>query len=535
MEWKKKVVFFFLVGLSLLCTVPYFGGVPFYNNDEATHLLNSVLIYDFLRAIPVSLDSPFSWVKLYYSHYPSIAPFVWPPFFTVAQLPAIAILGPGLVSGQLTITFFLMALLVGWYVLMRRYLSLFYSLCGVVALLFVPCIWHITHYVMLEIPALAFVPWVILLTVLHCERSTSLLLNVAVVLTTVAMLLTKQPTVIVLPIVLAIYWRKLGFLRLISPSFWFSWLIGGLVTSTYYYTSLRIQNVNASDVLIGWSLGRHLHTMGALVDSDSMGYLGLALGVIGLFGWWKLPKEKRPTFLPMMIVLNIVFFFTISITESRYLFYLVPATIFLGLCVLQRGDAGKYRRLLRVLVLSALLGQTLYTCFFIKVVRVNGMDEVAIYAKTKSETGRILYIGSYAHGFVHSMRVNDKELKTVVFRDSKILYSANWNLDRDVDVDLKNEEDFIETLERYGIDFVVVNDKSISSLIEKPVTKALNSQKMRPEEKFAITVGEQILTISTHFYKRKNKAPKNITLGLKTVNSSNLAEVSVDLETPLLP
>ncbi len=52
------------------------------HSDEAAHLLNGVLLRDYLR--DGLGQNPLEFARTFYSHYPKIAPFMWPPLFHVA-------------------------------------------------------------------------------------------------------------------------------------------------------------------------------------------------------------------------------------------------------------------------------------------------------------------------------------------------------------------------------------------------------------------------------------------------------------------
>ncbi|GEM_PF-6653638 len=52
------------------------------HSDESAHLLNSVMVRDYL--VLGLGENPLEFVKRYYLHYPAVAPLVWPPLFHVA-------------------------------------------------------------------------------------------------------------------------------------------------------------------------------------------------------------------------------------------------------------------------------------------------------------------------------------------------------------------------------------------------------------------------------------------------------------------
>ncbi|MCC6990859.1 MAG: hypothetical protein IT181_17765, partial [Acidobacteria bacterium] len=62
------------------------------HSDEAAHLLNGLLLRDYLRE-GLGQD-PMAFAQAFYAHYPKIAPFMWPPLLHVMLGVAMLAGGP---------------------------------------------------------------------------------------------------------------------------------------------------------------------------------------------------------------------------------------------------------------------------------------------------------------------------------------------------------------------------------------------------------------------------------------------------------
>lgn len=123
-------------------------------SDEAAHLLNGVLLRDYL--LEGYGQPPVDFAREYYRHYPKIAPFMWPPLFHT-------VLGIALLPGwsPMITAMVLLALCTTWiawrlYRIVATFSSVPVALGSVSILLTMPAVIGLTTSVMIDIVVAAF-------------------------------------------------------------------------------------------------------------------------------------------------------------------------------------------------------------------------------------------------------------------------------------------------------------------------------------------------------------------------------------------
>ena len=124
------------------------------HSDEAAHLLNGMLLRDYLRE-GLGQD-PVAFAREYYQRYPKIAPFMWPPLFHTT-------LGIALLPGwpPAVVALVLLALCTAWtawrlYTIVLTFSSLPVALCTIALFLALPAVISLTSSVMIDIVIAAF-------------------------------------------------------------------------------------------------------------------------------------------------------------------------------------------------------------------------------------------------------------------------------------------------------------------------------------------------------------------------------------------
>jgi 4-amino-4-deoxy-L-arabinose transferase-like glycosyltransferase len=164
-EFLMALVACTLAAAALFLTAPAHG--EFWWSDAPRHALNGVFLADMLRAMPLHHAS--DWAMQYYVKYPALTILFYPPLFYVICVPFYLLFG---VSHAVALTVVLLhdtALGAGMYALSRRWLRVEIAIATGLAIMLAPVMAFWGRQVMLDIPALAFGVWAMVVLRRHGE------------------------------------------------------------------------------------------------------------------------------------------------------------------------------------------------------------------------------------------------------------------------------------------------------------------------------------------------------------------------------
>ncbi|NBV42861.1 hypothetical protein EBR96_08870 [bacterium] len=217
--------------------------------------------------------------------------------------------------------------------------------------------------------------------------------------------------------------------------------------------------------------------------------------------------------------------------DVRYLIFSYPPLIALGAAVIVSSpiySAKWFRGLMIVMVFVTVL----FTYFGTRIDRMRGADIVMDAALTTSQTRRLLVIGNNPHSLIFEARRSDPGLRSVVLRDSKLLYAANWFLDRDPEVFVHSGSEILDRLRLAGIDTVIVDLAGVPPIIAPAVSDALRMPGMVRVSDHIIQLGDQVSTVSIYYVEGVGTPSATISLPIKT--SDRFSEIKADLSFHLL-
>lgn len=151
---------FALMAMLSLCAIAVLGkdisrgGLA--DADSSAHLMDGVLIHDWVRAGPSQWLHPIEFAEQQYAHYPTLGLGQhYPPGFAIVEAAFFAVFGISTVTGRLCVAFFGVLLIIGTYLLARTFTERTTAAVAAIVMLTMPATTLWGRQTMLEIPTLA--------------------------------------------------------------------------------------------------------------------------------------------------------------------------------------------------------------------------------------------------------------------------------------------------------------------------------------------------------------------------------------------
>lgn len=459
-----------LLGLLFLLVLPLFAkdlrlGELNLNNDETRHAMTGVFFRDFLADLP--LGDPLGYTLRYYGRYPAIGLLHWPPFFYFVEGVFFLAFGITVPVARILVILFSFLLIFYWFRLVKVLGGLRVAFFASLLLASVPAIVLYSRAVMLEIPSLSLSVATVYYFHSHFEEKRGGLLPM--MLFFVAACLTKA-TVAFLVLFFFFYLlsrKKLkmlisrrmftyGFLALavLGPYYAFAWGQHG------FMTLMDISKGTIGEQ--GWKFpGTLFYYIRYLPYQIGWPLLLLVLGsTFSLLSFGSIKKQS----LPLLWILACYLTFTpVAQKDSRYIVYWIPPFALLA------AQAAGVRRggWVRAGGLAAVIGLSLlhfYRGLTFERPYVEGYRDAARFAVANSRS-RILFFQGFLNGnFIFHVRQADPEKKHIVIRGGKVLVATNIVKEYALVERAHTEADIHEILQRYGVEYVIMEDKDVVEL-----------------------------------------------------------------------
>lgn len=420
--------------------------------DMARYMMNGVFVYDFIAdGGAAGFDAVERYAEQYYAQYPALSLGHHPPIPYLAAVPFYAIFGVSELAARLTALVWLLVATVCLYQVVRL---LFGDAAAVWAsLLFVTNVWvvRLGQYLWSEMPMIALVLLSCWLLLTFCR--TRRFIHFALFLLAVnASVYAKQLALFLIPVYVVILLREFGWRQFTNRR---ALILGGIaalcivpivvltvslapanVQMALRYAGRLFAGVRAVSVpeLIGIIFTTHLSAAALILTASGALWLLLARDWRVLIGL---------TWVVCAVGASVVF--TGPVEPARYAFGALPAYAILGGSL-----ASVHGQLARRLAMVALVITVGYQGWFARQVAPNGAvgyQQAAQFVLKESPSPAVLYDSSVDTGyFMFFMRKHDPARAHVVLRADKLF-----------------EEDrlpFYETLQKYGIRFIVVEART---------------------------------------------------------------------------
>lgn len=502
-----------LVVLGLTYGLGYAASEPFYNNDETRHVMTGVYFRDLLYDAP--FDRLRDYTVSYYLQYPALGLLVWPPFFYVVEGLFMCVFGTSLAAAKALVALYAAASCAYLFLLVSRTHDARRAAVAVLFFGLSPLVFHLSHYVMLEVPTLAAG----LAAIYHFTRFLDLgrrrdlwLAGLASALAA----LTRFDAVYLLAffVVLLAARGRCGIVR--RKDVWAAAAAAALLVLPFYaLTTLGIgwfhlRNVAEPNTLnypAFFSLERLFYYPSHL--PEQLGLFALLPAAVGLFCACAAARRERAWPYLALVVATYVTFTPMAEVESRHAVYWVPAfALFAAEGV--AAFARRFRTPKLYLPLSALLlAGVAWQALAAPRPFVRGYEEAARHVVSNPGTSPFcLFLGRLNGDFIYQVRRHDRERRLWVLRADKLLYSVLVNPGFGYKQFAEGDEDILATIFKYDPEFIVLEEAPPATQL--PVETRLRAVVNGHPERFRLERDIAVETNDLAFAGTRLKVFKNL-------------------------
>jgi len=460
-----------IVGLFL--TTPVNGDFGW--NESARNALSGAFVRDLLVDMP--LGDPVGWAEAYYAKYPALVILFYPPLLH-GMLGLFAIpFGVSHLAAVLVVFAFYTALVFGVYAIARRLfeplaaagVSLTYTMSPEVAT------WG--RQIMHEIPMMALVVSSVWFGLRYTDDQRPRDLY-AMAFFGICSLYTKQTAIFVI-LAFGLYLLAIHGRTVIRKThFWATVLCSIVALVPLLVIQLKFASFNAVN------LGAHPSGVSPATVEGLVWYLVRMPGTLGwpvivaavLFASWKVRVITRKNasrdalFLTLWFVLTYVAFTLISLKETRHGIAIYLPVAFAAVGLFGSLPIGRWRQW-TALGFGVFVFAT--TLLFHPPHRDLGYAEAAdVIVAQAPDNAVVLFAGSKDGDFIYNVRANDERDDITVLRADKLFLNINILPALGLNAKDVSTEDIREQLIRYGVSYVVSDEKSF---IEAQVIRNLMS------------------------------------------------------------
>lgn len=451
------------------------GGVRW--KDESTHVMDGVLLLDWLAAGPAAWRDPLDFAARQYAHYPNLGFLgAFPPGLALVEAPFFAIFGVSLVTARLLIALFGMSAAAGAYLLARRFCDRTTAGLATVFLITMPVTVTWSRQVMLEMPTLAATIWLLYAACRYFDRPTWRGLSIVALLAFAAPLfkqngLTALPVIAMLALCHALRGR-VPVIQLLAGA-----LLLTLPQAGYMLAVAKIQGqgqildrvFNADTPIATWLAWPELTAYARSVPEQA-GWFVTGLACVGLLialARW----DWRWTMTLLLFGSAYALVTAMQHKEPRYLFLgYLPIALWAGLAggTLLRELHRPVRRTLAVVVALTMMAFGYRTPIDY---RPDFAPLVGTYA-AQMRSGLVFVEADRDTCFVLAARERLGPQATMVVRGSKTLYSCSCNLDWDFASYVATRDDVSRLLNHFCFDMIFVERGNPNNLREVDLLRA---------------------------------------------------------------
>ena len=454
-----------LLGIS----VPHNG--EFWWSDAPRHALNGVFVKDLVTAMPI--DDPVGYATRYYLQYPALTILFYPPLFYAVSAPFYAIFGVSHMTALLVVLLHDFAFAMGLYALARRsvdvWIALAVALCGLAA----PGIALWGRQIMLELPALAYAVWGMVLMRRYADASKPGYLYGGAFLLLCGVY-TKITVAFLAPVAAVMLWVALGNALWRNRHTWFVAVLFAVGLAPIIFLTLKFGQANVESVtgiadaqVARNSLGAYLWYAQQLPEQLWWPVLGAAIAwpvtVLLRRGKPGMPYADLTMLLGWFII-GYVFFSLIDLKEARHsTLILPPLLIVAGVAIARLLPLNVARGVAVCMVMAT----AFYTARYVPVPSVAGYAEAAdwIAAHAPKDTV-VMFSGKRDGSFVFNLRADENRRDITTIRSDKLLLDVSVR--RELGVKEKNlsTDEIGDMLNRYGISYAVAQSDFWTDLTE---------------------------------------------------------------------
>lgn len=455
------------------------------HGDMARYLMNGAYALDLATDRPfASVNDLIDYTRLYYARYPALSLGHHPLLLPAAEVPVFAVFGLSVASARIVILLSLIVAVAFLYCLVNEIYGLTVAVFAAGFFATSPFVTMLTQSVMSEIPTLAL----IMASAFFLHRYCLTLRRgplAAFVVATVLSLYAKQLAIFVFPAFFMTAALKLGIRRLLRTDVLLA--VGAIVILSLPLVPLTfvMSPGNVATVVAihqTWRMSIVDIAQSAVTAQLSTPVLlAAACGTVAAI----VNRDRRALWFVLWVASVLGgLFVTRRVEPPRYAIYWVPALAILAASVVA-GTPRRAARWVLLVLLGTALGLQARTGARQRLVGGGGYEEAARFVLASSPGPTVLFSGDVDTGFFSFfVRKHDPARQLVVLRSDKVLTTSR-NARVSVEDRIERREQIYDVLRRFGVRYVVLEDRPSQSRVLEWLREELHSNKFVERKRIA--------------------------------------------------
>lgn len=438
--------------------------------DMPRHLMNGVFFLDLVRDFPSPFDA-FEYARYYYARYPALSLGHHPFLIALVEAPAFALFGVSVTSARLASLVFFAAGIACLFALARAvFKDTLAATAAALTLASSPLIVELAQSVMTELPALCLVT----AAAYCCQRFVDTGERRAILAATLlaaAAAWAKQIAVVALPGLIVYVWWKVGVRRLLRADVLAAVAAAAVIVAPLLPITLYLSPFNvalASGLAQSVAQQGRLEEAGRALTSAWAAHFSPTMLTAAAAGFLLLLVRRSVVGLLVAAWVTCTALFVVlmgtSVDPQRYGIYWIPA-IGLAVGAFASPLAGRARPVTLAAVVVALLTQ-IVAAAHVRLPGAAGYEEAAAFVAANPRGATVMFAGDIDTGFfTFFTRKHDPARRAIVLRADKTLTTSFMGAVAAEDR-VSTREEVRETLQRYGVGYVVVEDRPSESEVQ---------------------------------------------------------------------
>lgn len=489
--WRQPGVWLagVLLVLGLAQILAWQPSEPFYNNDENRHVMTGVFFHDFLGDLP--LHGLRDYATQYYMQYPALGLMVWPPLFYGIEGAFMLVFGTSYAAALALTGLFSALAFTYFFLLVRRTHGEAAAAVSVLLLGCAPLVFTLSHHVMLEMPALAFVMAAVYHFVRYLDLGRSLDVYAASLAAALFALTRFDGLFLLLFFGLAVAARR-RFDVLRRREVWLAALLAlAIVLPVYVPMMSEFGRAHVLMTVQGGAegfAGRGPWYALTYYPRDLVRQIGTFTAVPCVIGFFAAlgPARRRACWPYLTLAAATYLAFTpLAELEERHSIYWYPAfALFAWVGIEWLASRLKLPRLRTALAAIVLCG-ALWTAATSRTLYLRGYEEAARYVVANTSSSRFTFIDGFLNGdFIYQVRRLDPGRRLWNLRGDKLLYGVLISPRGGYKEYAGAEAGILETLHHYDPDLIVVEEPQVFFKI--PMAEQLRKTLASHPERFEL-------------------------------------------------
>lgn len=428
--------------------------------DAPAHVMDGVLIHDWLLAGPQAWIAPMAFAREQYGHYPTLGiGGHYPPGFAVVEAAFFLIFGVSATTARLCVVFFGILAGAGCYVVVRFFADRATAALAAVLLLALPASTQWGRQVMLEIPLVASLLWAAVAFCWYLGKPNLLRFAVAALMALLT-LLVKQSGVFLIG-AMALTLCLLSCKRQVPKSHAVICLVITVVALLAVVLTLDeacLKTVSGYNTVPPWSLGSILFYPRAIrLEAGWVVVLAGLLGMVVSFPrlrehWW---------FLAAWALVALTMVTVTSLKAPRFAYVVLPPIAIWAAIGASQVSACLRAPALRTAALAALIAVIGHMGFRRPVADGFDFGPLVQASRAKIDQQPILFSGLRDGDFVLAVREHLPWRSSVIIRGSKLFYTCVARPDLDFVAYAHSAEAVAHTMRKFAFPHVFVERENL--------------------------------------------------------------------------